>query len=458
MHDELTEDQQTEHDQLVAQRETLAGKITTERARLDRQAEREKLAGEVEQREKDLKQGTGRKTEADEPHADDVPGERTSQNRIPHRFRRRGSLKFFAGTVGGVDADERAYRFGMFALAQLSIQMPARYRSREAVEFYEKEWGAAHQSNDANGTSVWIPEEFGTDLIDLRERFGLVRRLFRRVPMTSDTRTDPRHEQGLTAYFFTEGQAGTVSNLKHDQVRLTAKDLMVLTTINNNVDADSPMSWGDRLFGEISYAMAHKEDLCGLLGDATSTYGGILGVTTRLQSFDGAGTDSFGLVTGSGNAYSELTLANFDAVVGKLPEFGDTPMTAWVMHRTFYFGTVEKLVQASGGVPAYEVREGNRRPRPVFKGYPVEFSQVMPKTEANSQVCALLGDFDLGASFGDRQQESLAFSEDATVAGQNVFERNEVAVRGIERFDINVHSVGNATDAGAIVGLQTAAS
>jgi HK97 family phage major capsid protein len=91
-------------------------------------------------------------------------------------------------------------------------------------------------------------------------------------------------------------------------------------------------------------------------------------------------------------------------------------------------------------------------------GYPVEFSQVMPSTEANSQVCAVLGDFSKGAAFGDRQQESIAFSEHATIGGENVFERNQIAIRGTERFDIVVHDVGDANDAGPIVGLQTAGS
>jgi HK97 family phage major capsid protein len=105
-----------------------------------------------------------------------------------------------------------------------------------------------------------------------------------------------------------------------------------------------------------------------------------------------------------------------------------------------------------------EIANGDRRPRPMFAGYPVEFSQVMPSTEANTQVCALLGDFTQGAAFGDRQEESIAFSEHATVNSENVFERNEIAIRGTERFDVVVHDVGSSSAAGPIVGLQTLGS
>lgn len=482
-HDELTKEQRAEHDQLQAERKKTAAAIQKERDRLTRADERAQLAAEVETR----KQPRGRRTEEDAAPGDECTDEERDEEgncpekeapaasstsrrpkvtkpfAIPATAIRSGSLRFFKGTRDGVGADVRAYRFGMWALAQLSIQMPGRFRFNNAIKFFDENharWNAAHLPNDAAGTSNLIPHEFGTDYIDLREMYGLVRKLFKRVPMTSDTRTDPRREDGLTAYFTNDDTGGTESKMAVDNVGLTAKDLMVLFRIGNNVNADAAMDFGDTLLGEASYAMAKKEDLCGLLGDATSTYGHILGAITRLQSFDGLGTDSVGLITGAGNAYSELVLADFDRTVGILPQFADTPDAAWVMHRSFYYGTVEKLVQASGGVPAYEVREGNRRPRPLFKGYPVEFSPAMPKTEANSQVVALLGDFQQGASFGDRQQETIAFSEHATIAGEtrSVFEKNQIATRVIERFDINVHSVGNATDAGAIVGLQTAAS
>jgi len=76
----------------------------------------------------------------------------------------------------------------------------------------------------------------------------------------------------------------------------------------------------------------------------------------------------------------------------------------------------------------------------------------MPTAEANSQVCALLGDFTLGASFGDRRQTTIAMSEHSS------FSADVTDIRGTERFDIVVHDVGNSSTAGPIVGLQTAAS
>ena len=50
---------------------------------------------------------------------------------------------------------------------------------------------------------------------------------------------------------------------------------------------------------------------------------------------------------------------------------------------------------------------------------------------------------------------TITTSEHATVDGDNVFELDQLAVKGVERLDINVHDVGNTSTAGPIVGLQT---
>ena len=64
----------------------------------------------------------------------------------------------------------------------------------------------------------------------------------------------------------------------------------------------------------------------------------------------------------------------------------------------------------------------------------------------------------MGCTFGDRRAETLSFSDQAYVNGESVFERDQIAVRVTSRFDINVHSIGDSSNAGPVVGLQTAAS
>lgn len=370
----------------------------------------------------------------------------------------RHRCQFITGTVDGRSAEERAYRLGMFALAKAANDLPSRYQFQQATEFARDQW-AVHSENDANGSRFLVPTEFSMDIIDLRLQYGVVRRLFAVEPMGSDTKTVPRQTGHLAAYFTGQSDAGTESNMTHDDVMLVAKKIMVLSRMSKELSMDAAVSLGDRLARDIAWAMAYKEDLCGFLGDGTSTYGGILGTNTRLQDVDGSGTDSAGLVTASGNAYSEITLPDFNKVIGKLPTYARNTRTAWVMSPNFYHTVAQKLELAQGGVTLTETRNLQAPGgRPLFLGYPVEFSEVMPATEDNSQVCALLGDFTAGAYIGDRAGVMIEFSDSVSVGGQSVWERDQIAVKGTERFDIVVHSYGSSSAAGAIVGLQTAAS
>lgn len=384
---------------------------------------------------------------------------------IPATARRHGSLRGFVGDhPGGFRAEERAYRFGMFALALASRQLPNRYDFPRAEEFVKNHVanlnairGAAHAGGSGGtGAHFTIPDEFSGDLINLKESRGVVRQLFGRTTMMSDTKRQPRRTGGLTAYAVGENASGTESTMSFDDIELVARKWMVISRISKELDEDNAIEIGDVLAQEIAYAFADKEDEAGINGDGTSTYHGIIGARTRLQDVDGSGTDSAGLKTqGTGSTWGAIVLADFDPVVGALPDYADGPDTAWIMSRVFFYEVVNKLVEAAGGTTPTDLRQGERRPRPLFKGYPVNFSQVMPKTTATTSVVAMLGDWGLAATFGDRRDETIEFSDQVYVNSQSVWERDQIAVKGTERHDINVHEYGDSSNAGAFVGLQT---
>ena len=388
-----------------------------------------------------------RVTESDE--SDDL-----SKVKVPATAKRYRA-KSIRGVKHGMEADQRAYLAGCFYLSAIAKSLPRLSQAFPNAEKTIARYGMKVASEGVNSLGGFaVPEQFGTDIIDLREEYGVARQLLKNRPMTSDTRTDPRRLGGLTAYFVGESTAGTESTKTWDEVRLVAKKLMALTRYTNELNEDAVISIGDDITQEIAYAFSLKEDQCAFLGDGTSTYGGIVGFNQKLVDVNGV-DDGGGLTLGAGNAYSELTLANFESVVGRLPQYAAAG-ARWVASRSVYWNVMKKLELASGGVTAAEVASGSTDGQ--FLGYPVTISQVMPATEADSQVCALFGNFSLAGSFGDRTGIGVDFSEHATIGGENVFERNQIAVRGIERFDINVHDVGTATAAGPVVGLITAAS
>jgi HK97 family phage major capsid protein len=479
-HDELTDEQRAEHANLVARREKSAAAYAEEKDRLSRQQEREKFELEAQEAEARAAEQEAKRKAVEErqkrlaapmPGANRITKPETAQPlparredaepekfTVPASAKRFGSVRNFRGVRHGLTAEERAYRFGMCMMSVLAQQLPNRYGHLKGAQEWVKKHAAAVGSNDASGYQFLIQPEFASDIVDLREQFGVARRLLRVVPMMSDTKMVPRREGGLTAYAVGENSAGTESNKTWDEVMLTARKWMVISRASKEVNEDLAVSWGDDLAEEIAYAFAEKEDDCAFNGDGTSTYHGIVGIRTKLQSVDGAGTDSAGLVTGTGNLWSELTLNDHIGVIAKLPQYADTAAAVWVCHKTYYHNVMQKVELAAGGVTAREISDGDRRPRPLFLGYPVEFSQKFPSSEANSQVTAILGDLRKGAAFGDRRQETIEFSDQAYVNGQSLWERDQIGIKGTERMDIVVHDVGSSSASGPIVGLQTAAS
>lgn len=345
----------------------------------------------------------------------------------------------------------KAYRFGQWFLGGPAGNAKAASWCRErGIEIK----GHNEFENEVGG--FLVPEEFLNDLIDLREQYGVFRRLTRVVPMTSDTQSRPRRKGGLTAFYVGEGASINESELNWDRVRLVTKKLGVIAKLTAELNEDSTIEIANTVSDEIAYAFANAEDNAGFNGDGTSTYGGIVGVREKLKGLDGTIANIAGLVVGSGNAYSELVLSDFRKVVGRLPQYADGAGARWIVHRSFFHEVMCKLAEATGGVTSTEIINGI--PRQYFMGYPVEFAQVMPKDEANSQVCCLLGDLRLGSMLGDRRDVTLALSEHAA------FTTDELTLRGTQRYDINVHDVGNASGTaslrqpGPIVGLITAAS
>lgn len=448
-----------EFDTLVAEKQTLESDAAMRAARSGRA---ELLQPAVLPRKTPDNAGSPMPGSATAIDSADEPETQLPKFRIPANVRRM-PVRNFSGEHNGRTAEQRAYAFGNWLLAKLAHDMPHQFGHAfpAAVNFVNNYMGGiyntAHGESDATtGGHFLVPEEFSRDLIVLREQYGVVRRLFGMEPMASDVKNIPKRASGLTASFVGESSAGSESNMTWSNVQLVAKKVMTVARMSNELSADAVISIGDQLAGEIAYAFANKEDECGLNGTGASTYGGIVGARQALKTAAGdpTTTSAGGIIVAAGNAYSEITLANFNSVVGILPAFADTPNATWVVHKSFYHSVMQRLEMAAGGAQAREIAEGNRG-RPLFMGYPVTFSQVMPSTEANSQVCALLGDFRLGAVMGDRSMLSIQFSEHASIGSESVFERDQIAIRGTERFDMVVHGVGNTTTAGPIVGLQT---
>ena len=296
---------------------------------------------------------------------------------------------------------------------------------------------------DSSGGAL-VPEQFEQRIILLREAYGVFRpNAFQQV-MTTDTAVVPRQLTGVTATFTAENGSLTESDPTWDQVSLTAKKAGVLTRMSTEVSEDAFVSLGDRMAQEFAYAFALKEDQCGFVGTGAATHGGIVGVA---QKFDDDNTlaGAVDCATSGHDTFAEVDATDLATVMSALPEYAR--MNAkWYCSSACYALVFQRLLAASGGNTMENLAGGAQR---AFLGYPVVISQVLESSTGtiNNSHMLLFGDLMLAATFGNRRGITVATSTD------RYFELDQIAIRATERFDINVHDVGDSTTAGPIVAL-----
>jgi HK97 family phage major capsid protein len=386
---------------------------------------------------------------------------------------RSGRMKHLPNTDAG---REVAFRVGNWFSAVVARSLPGYAHLHSSIEWCEKNGlgfetiakAAGAQSESVNQAGGFlVPTEFDNQIIDLREKYGVIRQSIAMTRMAGDTLLIPRRLNGATAYFTAENSAISQSTLGWDQVQLVAKKLAAIVYTSSELNADAMVNIGDTIAGEIAYAFALKEDQCGFIGDGTATYGGITGVGPKIFGLNATKANILGLqvgAAGTGAAWSGFTLADFNSTIGRLPQYAYTGGNArWYTSQQFWASTMQRLATAAGGNRVDNIVNGVRQLE--FLGAPVTITQVMPSVAATNSVVALFGDLGEAASFGDRMMTSIM----VTNTGGNTFANDQIAVRGTERFDFVCHDVGQCTgdvprdptvglQAGPIVALATAAS
>ena len=348
---------------------------------------------------------------------------------IPYQARTSRKLQAFKGRY----AVENAYAAGHQIKAQLGIEESVRWCEQYGIK-------NAQTGSSTTGGGYTVPDPLGTNVIEFRERTGVMRQIADVVPMSSDSLAVPVIDSGQTVYYPDQAVAITASDLVFSQVALAAKKRATLTKIARELSNDSLINFADRVASRAGYLLALREDVEGVDGDGTSAYGSVDGIDKAMEPG--------GEVAGAGNLWSELTLANFHDLIAKLPDEHHDG-AKFLCSRAFFHGVVQKLIFASGGTTADELAGGGAQ---QIMGYPVVFTPAMPTTEANAQRCIFLGNFQSAIMLGDREGVDVAVSEDFS------FNLDCLDVRVVARYDIQVHAASSASAAKAIVGLETAAS
>jgi len=352
-----------------------------------------------------------------------------------NRYRRDGKLHAFTGA----NAEERAYRSGMWARAFWFNDVRAQnWCVNHGIDIRNAQ---GENVNSAGG--YLVPDEFSQAIIDLREQYGVARQNVQIMPMGRDTMLIPRRAGGITIAPIGENPTSAIgqSQASWNNVRLVAKKFGGLTLMSTEIAEDAIISLADWLAREFAYGFALFEDQCLFLGDGTSTYAGIRGLANILV----AGT----LISAQDAATGHDTLPEIDAAdltkcMSVLPAYARRN-AKWFCSAAASDLVFGRLMAAAGGNNIQTIMGGYGL---SYLGYPIVISQLLPASGTINDVPILyFGDLNLAVTMGDRRQVTVFPSE------HRYMDTDQIGIRATERFDIVVHDYGDTTVAGPIVAL-----
>jgi len=292
-----------------------------------------------------------------------------------------------------------------------------------------------------------MPEILRNEMIWIREKYSILDMICPSIPIDIAGESIPRSASEMTVYSPGEGVAMTESNPTGDQVGIKPFEMTAYSTASRKVMMGSVFNWGDWIAQKMLYAINKKEEQIFFLGDGSSTYFNQQGLIGKYNDLvvDAGGTwttnaeYAAAAVRAAGNAWSEITDANLDSLLGQPGDLenNDLGSSPIVCHRRFFYQVMIPLMKSKGGVTIMEMANGVRVPS--YGGHPVLFSNALPKVEANGSVVAHFGNFGMGIKRGV-VPESFLFESNDNVAWTS----NRIAWKLTTHRALTVHDVGDA--------------
>lgn len=316
---------------------------------------------------------------------------------------------------------------------------------REAVQATYHEFEAVQNTQDNSLGGFLVPEDLVPTLIDLRERYGIIRQNATVMNVSAPSGRIPRLTSSPDAVFIGEPRDTDVEtgDLEFDNINYNVKPIASFTPATIEMEQDSLINISALVFMHAAEKFAKKEDQCGFLGDGTSEYGGIMGILPILDLAAYAGSV---FVTTGESTLATVTNGSLANATGVPPDYVDGN-AKWFVSKRVNGGLFDRLKLAAGGNTVQNVEGRTVR---VYNGYEIEISQVLPRTPATGDQVGLYGDMGLSAHLFTKGGILMARSEHAQ------FMKGNIMYRTIQRFDFNFHERGNASDAGPLIAIELA--
>jgi HK97 family phage major capsid protein len=281
------------------------------------------------------------------------------------------------------------------------------------------------KANLSEGTTTaggyLVPEEFKAEILRLAPVYGVIRANSRMIPMAYDIINIPAAGATNQSAIWTNEAAQILqTNPNFDQVTLTIKKLAAIPKVTNELLADANVEVIRYLAELIAEAFAKEEDNQGFLGIGSP----FIGVC------ESTGSPSRAVCMGT---ISSLSYPDLIAVTGDI--YSNAISGAkFYMHRSII--AMIKAITTTTGAPLFPAGMND-----IF-GFPlvsVEALRSVSTMGASDGTCfGVFGDLRRGYAMGERGSITMALSTEATVDSDNLFEKDMVALRAIERVAMGV--------------------
>ncbi|WP_145566294.1 phage major capsid protein [Yersinia massiliensis] len=284
-------------------------------------------------------------------------------------------------------------------------------------------------STAAGSGGALIPQNMQNEVIELLRDRTVVRKLgARSIPLPNGNLSMPRMSGGATAGYVGEGKDVVATGATFDDVKLSAKTMIALVPVSNQLIGRAGFNVEQLLLGDILSSIATREDKAFLRDDGTGdTPKGMKSVATaanRLVAWDGTAVN----LTTIDTYLDQLMLMHMDSNSNMIS-------CGWGLSNRSYM-TLFGLRDGNGNKVYPEMSVG------MLKGYPIQRTSAIPANlgENGNESEIYFCDFN-DVVIGEDGMMKVDFSTEATYKdadGQLVsaFARNQSLIRVVTEHDI----------------------
>jgi len=291
--------------------------------------------------------------------------------------------------------------------------------------FIKKTFGDNVLTETTSAGGYLIPTEFRAELVRLVYQRSLMLPKVTIIPMSSGSLTMPSRTAGYTVSWGTINTQITDTKLTLGQVSHTAKKMVALSIVPNELLQDSALPVGSLIADEFTEGFAQYTDKNILMGDTGDTDGN--GTTYPFNGWAGGVTTNDNAGDTGDSVATEITAANLYTIAGMLDEI-EIQGAQWFFHPTVW-ATVRGLTDSNGD---HLVRL-NQAYRYDVLGFPTNLSsQMTTKASIPAGGPWVLFGNPRYIQVGDQMSLEIAQSQDVR------FDYDQTVFRGIQRLSIAV--------------------